>query len=65
MNKKYILNGIKKANKLTISVFNFLYKLDNKKFNKIVYKLTSINEMLTNLEIQMEIEMEKNENERL
>lgn len=63
MNKNHILKEIKKANKLTISVFNFLYKLDNKEFNKIVYNLTSINEILTNLEIQMEIEMEKNENE--
>lgn len=39
MNKKYILNEIKRANKLVVLIFNFLYKL---------------NEILTNLEIYLE-----------
>ena len=69
MNKKYILKEIKKANELVILVFNFLYKLNSKTTcttnsvktntrikttNKTLYRLTEINEILTNLEIYLE-----------
>ena len=54
MNKNYILNEIKKANDITIKIFNYLYKLNNKDLNKTIIKLTEINEILTNLEIELE-----------
>lgn len=54
MNKNYILKEIKKANKITISIFNFLYKLNIKQLYKTVWKITEINEILTNLEIYLE-----------
>lgn len=56
MNKKYILKEIKNANKLTILIFNYLYKLNDKKLNKTIYKITEINEILSNLEIELENE---------
>ncbi len=54
MNKNYILNEIKKANDITIKIFNYLYKLNNKDLNKTIIMLTEINEILTNLEIELE-----------
>lgn len=54
MNKNYVLSEIKKANKITISIFNFLYKLNIKPLYKTVWKITEINEILTNLEIYLE-----------
>lgn len=54
MNKNYILNEIKKANKLSVKIFNYLYKLNNKELNKTIYQLTEINEILSNLEIELE-----------
>ena len=60
MNLNYYLNEIKKANKECIKIFNYLYKLNNKKLNKTIYKLTEINEILTNLEIDMELRLENN-----
>lgn len=54
MNKNYILNKIKKANNITIKTFNYLYKLNNKNLNKTIIRLTEINEILTNLEIELE-----------
>jgi hypothetical protein len=54
MNKNYILNEIKKANDITIKIFNHLYKLNNKDLNKTIIMLTEINEILTNLEIELE-----------
>ena len=54
MNKNYILNEIKKANDITIKIFNYLYKLNNKDLNKTIIRLTVINEILTNLEIELE-----------
>lgn len=54
MNKNYILNEIKKANNIIIKIFNYLYKLNNKNLNKTIIKLTEINEILTNLEIELE-----------
>lgn len=54
MNKNYILNEIKKANDITIKIFNYLYKLNNKDLNKTIIRLTEINEILTNLEIELE-----------
>lgn len=59
MNKNYILKEIKKANKHAISVFNYLYKLNIEELNEIVWRLTEINEILTNLEIEMENTNEK------
>lgn len=60
MNLNYYLNEIKKANKKSIEIFNYLYKLNNKKLNKTIYKLTEINEILTNLEINIELRLETN-----
>ena len=54
MNKNYILNEIKKANDITIKIFNYLYKLNNKDLNKTIIMLTDANEILTNLEIELE-----------
>lgn len=54
MNKNYILNEIKKANNITIKTFNYLYKLNIKDLNKTIIRLTEINEILTNLEIELE-----------
>ncbi len=54
MNKNYILNEIKKANDITIKIFNYLYKLNNKDLNKTIIMLTEINEISTNLEIELE-----------
>lgn len=54
MNKNYILNEIKKANKLSIKIFKNLYKIKNKELSKIIYQLTEINEILSNLEIELE-----------
>ncbi len=54
MNKNYILNEIKKTNDITIKIFNYLYKLNNKDLNKTIIMLTEINEILTNLEIELE-----------
>ena len=54
MNKNYILNEIKKANDITIKIFNYLYRLNNKDLNKTIIKLTEIKEILTNLEIELE-----------
>ena len=54
MNKNYILKEIKKANKILIFIFNFLNKLNIKSLNKTIYRLTEINEILTNLEIYLE-----------
>ena len=60
MNKNelfYILKEIKKANSLSEKVFDYLYKLDEKKFAKTIYRITEINEILTNLEINLEIKL--------
>lgn len=54
MNKKYILKEIKRANNLTILIFNYLYNKNDKSLNKILFRITEINEILTNLEIEME-----------
>lgn len=64
MNLNYYLNEIKKANQLLIKIFDYLYKLNNKKLNKTIYRLTEINEILTNLEIDIKIQLEE-KNERL
>ena len=57
MNNKFIINEIKKVNKLSIKIFNYLYKLNDKKLNKTVYRISEINEILTNLEIELECEI--------
>lgn len=64
MNLNYYLNEIKKANQLLIKIFDYLYKLNNKKLNKTIYRLTEINEILTNLEIDIKTQLEE-KNERL
>ena len=64
MNLNYYLNEIKKANQLLIKIFDYLYKLNNKKLNKTIYRLTEINEILTNLEIEIKTQLEE-KNERL
>ena len=64
MNLNYYLNKIKKANQLLIKIFDYLYKLNNKKLNKTIYRLTEINEILTNLEIDIKTQLEE-KNERL
>lgn len=64
MNLNYYLNEIKKANQLVIKIFDYLYKLNNKKLNKTIYRLTEINEILTNLEIDIKTQLEE-KNERL
>lgn len=64
MNLNYYLNEIKKANQLLIKIFDYLYKLNNKKLNKTIYRLTEINEILTNLEIDINTQLE-GKNERL
>ena len=48
---KYILKEIKKANHISEKTFNNLYKLNKKKYAKTIYRITQINEILTNLEI--------------
>lgn len=60
-----ILKEIKKANKLTELVFDYLYKLNDKKFNKSIYRLGEINELLTNLEIELEMKLEDKKDEWL
>ena len=58
MNNKelnYILKEIRKANNLSKKAFHYLYKLDEKKFAKTIYRISEINEILTNLEISIEI----------
>ena len=60
MNKKqvkYILEEIKKANHLSELSFNYLYKLNDKKLAKTIYRIIDINEILTNLEIELEIKL--------
>ena len=52
---KYILEEIKKANHLSEIEFDHLYRLNEKKYSKTIFRLTEINEILTNLEINLEI----------
>lgn len=54
MNKKYILNEIKKANKYVELIYDYLSKTNNGSLNKTIYRITEINEILTNLEISLE-----------
>ena len=64
MNKNelfYILKEIKKANYLSEKVFDYLYKSDEKKFAKTIYRITEINEILTNLAINLETKLGINE----
>ena len=57
MDNKFVINEIRKANKLSIKIFNYLYKLNDKKLNKTVYRISEINDILTNLEIELECEI--------
>ena len=58
MNKnqlKYTLKEIKKANHLSELIFDYLYKLEDEKLSKTIYRITEINEILSNIEINLEI----------
>ena len=60
MNKKqikYILKEIKKANRLSELIFDYLYKLEDKTLSKTIYRSSEINEILTNLEIDLEMKL--------
>lgn len=60
MNKKqikYILKEINKANRLSELIFDYLYKLEDKTLSKTIYRLSEINEILTNLEIDLEMKL--------
>ena len=64
MNKKqikYILKEIKKANRLSELAFNYLYRLNEKEHSKTIFRLTEINEILSNLEINLEIKLKIDE----
>ena len=53
---KYTLKEIKKANHLSELIFDYLYKLeDKKKLSKTIYRITQINEILSNIEINIEM----------
>ena len=54
---KYILKEIKKANHLSELIFDYLYKLEDKTLSKTIYRITEINEILTNLEIDLEMNL--------
>ena len=60
MNKKqikYILKEINKANRLSELIFDYLYKLEDKTLSKTIYRLSEINDILTNLEIDLEMKL--------
>lgn len=63
MNDKKILKEIKRANKLIELIFNYLYKLNDKRLNKSIYRLTEVNEILSNLEIDLKMNLEDKNNE--
>ena len=52
---KYTLKEIKKANHLSELIFDYLYKLEDEKLSKTIYRITEINEILSNIEINLEI----------
>ena len=58
---KYILKEINKANRLSELIFDYLYKLEDKALSKTIYRLSEINEILTNLEIDLEMKLEIDE----
>ena len=58
---KYILKEINKANRLSELIFDYLYKLEDKSLSKTIYRLSEINEILTNLEIDLEMKLEIDE----
>lgn len=52
---KYTLKEIRRANHLSELIFDYLYKLEDKKLSKTIYRITKINEILSNIEINVEI----------
>lgn len=64
MNCKYILKEIKRANKNIIEAYNSLnyYKVkkDKKYYDYTEWYITEVNEILTNLEIDLNIRLENN-----
>ena len=58
---KYTLKEIKRANHLSELIFDYLYKLEDKKLSKTIYRLSEINEILTNLKIDLEMKLEIDE----
>lgn len=67
MNYKYILKEIKKANKNAIEAYRNLQdyksKKDKKHYDYCEWYITEINEILTNLEIDIKIKLEGAKNE--
>ena len=60
MNEKelnYILEEIKRVNNLSGKIFDYLYKTDKRKFAKSIYRLMQIDEILSYLEIVLEIKL--------
>ena len=54
---KYILQEIKKANYLSELAFEYLERLNERQFSLTMFRITEINEILTNLEINLEIKL--------
>lgn len=65
MNYKYILKEIKRANKNIIKAYNSLnyYKVkkDKKYYDYTEWYITEVNEILTNLEIDLNTRLENND----
>lgn len=64
MNKQdmiYILKEIKKVNQLSKLIFDYLYKSNYKEHSLSIYRVSEINEILTNLEIDLETKLSINE----
>lgn len=65
MKTKYILTEIKKANKISIELFNYLKKLETSQYDKLlqinIVHICEINEILTNLEISIESDSDSRE----
>ncbi len=61
MNYNYLLKQIKKANRKSIKIFEYLKQQETKNYNQklqvTINRLCDINEILTNLEITLEIEL--------
>lgn len=69
MNYKYILKEVKKANKNAIKAYQRLQyynsKKDKKCYDYCIWYITEVNEILTNLEISIEIKLRGGKNEQL
>lgn len=65
MKTKYILTEIKKANTISIELFDYLKKLETSQYDKSlqinIVRICEINEILTNLEISLESDSDSRE----